>query len=87
MRFLLLILLLPSFLCAQKLPALEEKTNGFKKLPGYIPLYADENTGKIYMEFSRFDTEFLYAMSLPAGLGSNDIGLGLHFAFAVALLL
>jgi hypothetical protein len=75
MRFLLLILMLPAFLCAQKLPAIEEKTNGFKKLPGYIPLYSDENSGKIYMEFSRFDTEFLYAMSLPAGLGSNDIGL------------
>lgn len=75
MRFLILILLLPAFLCAQKLPAIEEKTNGFKKLPGYIPLYSDENSGKIYMEFSRFDTEFLYAMSLPAGLGSNDIGL------------
>ena len=75
MRFLILILLLPAFLCAQKLPAIEEKTTGFKKLPGYIPLYTDENTGKIYMEFSRFDTEFLYAMSLPAGLGSNDIGL------------
>ena len=75
MRFLILILLLPAFLCAQKLPAIEEKTTGFKKLPGYIPLYSDENSGKIYMEFSRFDTEFLYAMSLPAGLGSNDIGL------------
>jgi len=75
MRFLILILLLPAFLCAQKLPTIEEKTNGFKKLPGYIPLYSDEDSGKIYMEFSRFDTEFLYAMSLPAGLGSNDIGL------------
>ncbi len=75
MRPLLLLLLLPAFLCAQKLPAIEEKTTGFKKLPGYIPLYADENSGKFYMEFSRFDTEFLYAMSLPAGLGSNDIGL------------
>lgn len=75
MRLLILLLLLPAFLSAQKLPAIEEKTTGFKKLPGYIPLYADENSGKIYMEFSRFDTEFLYAMSLPAGLGSNDIGL------------
>lgn len=75
MRILLLILLLPAFLCAQKLPAIEEKTKDFKKLPGYIPLYSDEDSGKIYMEFSRFDTEFLYAMSLPAGLGSNDIGL------------
>lgn len=75
MRLLLLLLLLPSFLSAQKLPTIEEKTTGFKKLHGYIPLYADDNSGKVYMEFSRFDTEFLYAMSLPAGLGSNDIGL------------
>lgn len=75
MRSLLLLLLLPSFLFAQKLPAIEEKTKDFKKIPGYIPMYSDENTGKVYLELTRFDTEFLYVMSLPAGLGSNDIGL------------
>ncbi|MGW8267639.1 MAG: zinc-dependent metalloprotease, partial [Longimicrobiales bacterium] len=32
-------------------------------------------TGKIWMEVSRFDTELLYYVSLPAGMGQNDIGL------------
>ena len=75
MRFALLLLLLPSILFAQKLPSIEDKTKDFKKISGYIPLYSDESTGKVYLELARFDTEFLYVTSLPAGLGSNDIGL------------
>lgn len=75
MRFVLLLLLLPSILFAQKLPSIEDKTKDFKKISGYIPLYSDESTGKVYLELARFDTEFLYVTSLPAGLGSNDIGL------------
>lgn len=75
MRIALLLLLLPSILFAQKLPSIEDKTKDFKKISGYIPLYSDESTGKVYLELARFDTEFLYVTSLPAGLGSNDIGL------------
>src|SRR5437763_1630240 len=29
----------------------------------------------MYVEIDKFDTEFLYVESLPAGLGSNDVGL------------
>ena len=43
--------------------------------PGYFPYWWDEKSGKIWLEISRFDTEFLYVNSLPAGVGSNDIGL------------
>ncbi len=43
--------------------------------PGYFPFWWDDKTGKIWLEISRFDTEFLYVNSLPAGVGSNDIGL------------
>jgi Met-zincin/Domain of unknown function (DUF5117) len=46
-----------------------------KAMPGFFPLYWDEKTGKIWLEISRFDEDFLYYDSLPAGLGSNDIGL------------
>ena len=31
--------------------------------------------GRLYLEISRFDQELLYQTSLPAGLGSNPIGL------------
>ncbi|MFN0213763.1 MAG: zinc-dependent metalloprotease [Saprospiraceae bacterium] len=46
-----------------------------KAYPGYFPFWWDEKTGKIWLEINRFDTEFLYVNSLPAGVGSNDIGL------------
>jgi hypothetical protein len=46
-----------------------------RKIDGYFPLYWDERTGSLFLEIPRFDTEFLYATGLAAGLGSNDIGL------------
>ena len=46
-----------------------------KKLDGYLPLYWDERSGQMFLEISRFDTEFLFSTGLSAGLGSNDIGL------------
>ncbi len=61
---------------AQKaLPAIAEKTRGMQKIDGYFPLYWDSAGGKLWLEIPRFDDEFLYVESLPAGMGSNDIGL------------
>lgn len=81
-KVLFLLLLAPFSLLAQNaatgkqgLPSIEEKTNGLKKYEGYFPFYWDENTGKIWLEVDKIETEFLYVVSLPAGLGSNDIGL------------
>ena len=71
----LLLLFCSAFASAQKLPTIEEKTNGLKKYEGYINFYWDENAGKIFLEINKFDSELLYQTSLPAGLGSNDIGL------------
>ncbi|HXZ18398.1 MAG TPA: zinc-dependent metalloprotease [Candidatus Acidoferrales bacterium] len=51
------------------------KTAGMQKLPGYVALYWDEKAGKMWLEAGDWDTEFLYIESLPAGVGSNDIGL------------
>jgi hypothetical protein len=48
---------------------------GLQKIDGYVPLYWDAASGKLLMEISRFDKEFLYQVSLPAGIGSNSIGL------------
>jgi hypothetical protein len=71
LRFLLL-LLLPVWLHAQ---SIEDKTKNMKAYNGYMNFYFDEKTGKILLEINKFDTEMLYQVSLPAGLGSNDIGL------------
>ena len=56
-------------------PRIEERTAGMQRIDGYFPLYWDDRTGNLWLEISRFDTEFLYTTGLAAGLGSNDIGL------------
>jgi hypothetical protein len=60
---------------AQALPSIDERSNGMKKLDGFFPLYWDERNGALFLEISRFDTDFLFSNGLSAGLGSNDIGL------------
>jgi hypothetical protein len=50
-------------------------TRDLQKLDGYFPLYWDVTQGKLLMEISRFNTEFLYQVSLPTGVGSNPLGL------------
>ena len=74
-KLLLLAFLSPLFLTAQKLPSIEEKTKDLKKYEGFLDFYWDENSGKIWLEINKLDTELLYYTSLPAGLGSNDVGL------------
>src|SRR5947209_4042380 len=55
--------------------AFETKTAHLQKLDGYIPLYWDAENGKLLMQISRFGEELLYQSSLPAGVGSNPLGL------------
>jgi hypothetical protein len=52
-----------------------EKTAGMEKFPGYFPFYWDAKAGKVWLEIDKWNSEFLYVESLPAGIGSNDIGL------------
>jgi Met-zincin/Domain of unknown function (DUF5117) len=77
MRHYAYLFLLVSFVASaqSKLPSVEEKTSGLKKYEGYMNFYWDENAGKIWLEIDKLDSEILYQTSLPAALGSNDIGL------------
>jgi hypothetical protein len=59
----------------QKTPTITEKVAGMEKFPGYFPFYWDARAGKIWLEIDKWNSEFLYVESLPAGIGSNDIGL------------
>jgi hypothetical protein len=54
---------------------ISERTAGTQKLPGYFNMYWDAKQGKLWLEIDKWGTEFLYQSSLPAGIGSNDIGL------------
>jgi len=56
-------------------PTIAEKTAGIEKLPGYFNLYWDAKQGKLWLEVDKWGTAFLYQSGLPAGIGSNDIGL------------
>lgn len=75
LRLLFLFVVFPFCLLAQKLPSIDEKVKGLVKYDGYLPFYWDENNGKIWLQVNKTDSEFLYVTSLPAGVGSNDIGL------------
>jgi hypothetical protein len=60
---------------AQKPQTLTEKVAGMQKFSGFFPFYWDVKAGKVWLEIDKWNTEFLYVESLPAGIGSNDIGL------------
>jgi hypothetical protein len=63
------------FLSAQTPSKIAEKTKNMKRYDGYFTFWWDAPNGKIWLLVDKFDKEFLYVNSLPAGLGSNDIGL------------
>ena len=57
------------------LPTVAAKTTGMQKFDGYFPFYWDARAGKIWLQIDRWDSEFLFMESLPAGIGQNDLGL------------
>jgi Met-zincin/Domain of unknown function (DUF5117)/Domain of unknown function (DUF5118) len=69
--------LMMSFLLSVSLQAqtITDKVKDMKKFPGFFTFYWDAKAGKIWLEIDKWNTEFLYVDSLPAGIGSNDIGL------------
>ena len=83
--FALTLCYLPQLLAAKKgdpnedknkpLPTITQKTAGMQALPGLFKIYWDARTGKVWLEIEKFDADFLYVVSLAAGVGSNDIGL------------
>ncbi len=64
---------LPPAAPAQSL--IEAKTAGMKKFSGFFEYYYDDKQDKVFLLIDKFDSEFLYVVSLAAGVGSNDIGL------------
>ena len=51
------------------------KTAGMTSLEGFFDIYWDESSGRLYWAIDRWETEFLYQVSLASGLGSNPVGL------------
>jgi hypothetical protein len=55
--------------------SIADVTTGARKIDGFLPLYWSDIDGKIWLEISHWNHELLFIASLPAGVGSNDIGL------------
>ena len=72
---LLLIFLAPALVDAQTTNVVFEKTKTMKRQVGFFNFFIDDASGKIWLDIDKIGQEFLIVNSLPAGLGSNDIGL------------
>jgi hypothetical protein len=72
-----LVLAVSSIALSQAQPrrTIASVTEKLQKIDGYVPFYVDADAGKIYMEITRWNDEFLYLVSLPTGVGSNPLGL------------
>src|SRR5258708_3826233 len=60
---------------SEKTASIADKTKSMEKMAGYFHIYWDAKAGKLWLEIDKWGTEFLYQSSMPAGIGSNDIGL------------
>lgn len=57
------------------IPSIADKTRGMTALDGFLPLYWDADSGKVWLEVPALGAELIYVVSLTTGVGSNDIGL------------
>lgn len=57
------------------LPRIEDRVEGMTVLEGFLPLYWDDEAGKVWLEIDRWNEDILHYTSLPAGFGQNDLGL------------
>src|SRR3984893_7326783 len=64
-----------SEVAADKTTSISETTKSMQKMAGYFNIYWDAKAGRLWLEVDKWGTEFLYQSSMPAGIGSNDIGL------------
>jgi hypothetical protein len=74
-KYLFVVLFVALFALPVAAQTIAAKTANLQKIDGYVPLYWDAANGKMWMEIARLNTEILYQTSLPAGIGSNPIGL------------
>jgi hypothetical protein len=60
---------------AESTPTIHDRIASMKAADGLFPTAWDGKTGKLFLRINKFDQDFLLVVSLPYGLGSNDIGL------------
>ncbi|MDG1438218.1 MAG: zinc-dependent metalloprotease, partial [Emcibacteraceae bacterium] len=55
--------------------SISDFTKGMEKKSGFYNLYLDHEMGNVYLEVDRVGEDFIYKVSLPGALGSNDVAL------------
>jgi hypothetical protein len=79
LRFVTVCVLLSTALSSATNPestaTIHDRIAGMKAADGLFPTAWDAKTGKLFLQIRKFDQDFLLVVSLPYGLGSNDIGL------------
>ncbi|MBI2796976.1 MAG: zinc-dependent metalloprotease [Gemmatimonadetes bacterium] len=51
------------------------RTAGFEKRDGFLSVYLDDKTGKVYLEIPRDSLRLLHFVNQATGLGSNPVGI------------
>src|SRR5271155_4601191 len=68
-----------SFLLSAETPdspkTIHDRITGMKAADGLFPTAWDAKSGHLFLTIRNFNKDFLFVVSLPYGLGSNDIGL------------
>lgn len=59
----------------EELPTIEEAVTGAVHHAGFMDVYFDPKKGRVLLEVAQTESDLLYLVSLPTGVGSNDIGL------------
>jgi hypothetical protein len=66
----------PAFADAPAAPkTMQEATRSLDLQPGFIDVWRDVEKGRVLLSVAALDKPFLLMVSLPFGLGSNDVGL------------
>ena len=60
---------------AQDAKTISEFVEDFDAKPGFISIYHDRSEDKVYLKVEETSVDLLHFVSLPRGLGSNDVGL------------
>jgi hypothetical protein len=73
----LAVLTAPNPAAAQAGPAatIASKTTGFERRDGFLPVYVDTKSGKLFLELPRDSVRALLLIAQATGLGSNPIGI------------
>ena len=57
------------------MPSIEDKARDWQRHAGFQPFFWDAAEGRIWLQISDWDREFLFSYGLATGLGSNPVGL------------